>query len=88
MIRVGSCGAVGRDVKRGDVVIGMGACTDSKGNRIRFKDHDFAAIADFDMVLTAVDEAKELGVDAHVVHRFSAHPFLSQDGELFDGGLN
>ena len=33
-----------------DVVIGMGACTDSKVNRIRFKDHDFAAIADFDMV--------------------------------------
>ena len=45
IIRVGSCGAVLPHVKLRDVVIGMGACTDSKVNRIRFKDHDFAAIA-------------------------------------------
>lgn len=64
IIRVGSCGAVRMDVKLRDVVIGMGACTDSKVNRIRFKDHDFAAIADFDMVRNAVDAAKALGVDA------------------------
>lgn len=37
IIRVGSCGAVRMDVKLRDVVIGMGACTDSKVNRIRFK---------------------------------------------------
>ncbi len=30
IIRVGSCGAVREDVKLRDVVIGMGACTDSK----------------------------------------------------------
>ncbi len=46
IIRVGSCGAVNEGIKVRDVVIGMGACTDSKVNRIRFKDHDFAAIAD------------------------------------------
>ncbi|EFQ7207271.1 purine-nucleoside phosphorylase [Salmonella enterica] len=63
IIRVGSCGAVRMDVKLRDVVIGMGACTDSKVNRIRFKDHDFAAIADFDMVRNAVDAAKALGVE-------------------------
>ena len=40
IIRVGSCGAVRADVKLRDVVIGMGACTDSKVNRMRF-DHDF-----------------------------------------------
>ena len=54
LIRVGSCGAVREDVKLRDVVIGMGACTDSKVNRLRFKDHDFAAIADFDLVANAV----------------------------------
>lgn len=47
------------DVKLRDVVIGLGACTDSKVNRIRFKDHDFAAIADFDMAQAAVQAAKE-----------------------------
>ena len=70
IIRVGSCGAVLPHVKLRDVVIGMGACTDSKVNRIRFKDHDFAAIADFDMVRNAVDAAKALGVDARVGNMF------------------
>ena len=37
LIRVGSCGAVREDVKLRDVVIGMGACTDSKVNRLRFR---------------------------------------------------
>ena len=43
IIRVGSCGAVNEDIKVRDVVIGMGASTDSKVNRIRFKGHEFAA---------------------------------------------
>ena len=58
IIRVGSCGAVLPDVELRDVVIGMGACTDSKVNRLRFKDQDFAAIADFELVQNAVSAAK------------------------------
>jgi purine-nucleoside phosphorylase len=85
IIRVGSCGAVRMDVKLRDVVIGMGACTDSKVNRMRFKDHDFAAIADFGMVRNAVDAAKALGVDARVGNIFSADLFYAPDGgEMFD----
>lgn len=61
IIRVGSCGAVRDDIKLRDVVIGMGACTDSKVNRLRFKDNDYAAIADFDMVRNAVDAAAAQG---------------------------
>ncbi|STQ14330.1 purine nucleoside phosphorylase [Enterobacter cloacae] len=73
------------DVKLRDVVIGMGACTDSKVNRMRFKDHDFAAIADFGMVRNAVDAAKALGVDARVGNLFSADLFYAPDGgEMFD----
>ena len=53
IIRVGSCGAVSNDIKVRDVIIGLGACTDSKVNRIRFNDHDFAAIADYHMVRAA-----------------------------------
>lgn len=58
IIRVGSCGAVRNDVKVRDIVIGVGACTDSKVNRIRFRDNDFAAIADFDMTLAAHKQLK------------------------------
>ncbi|HCE50272.1 MAG TPA: purine-nucleoside phosphorylase, partial [Shewanella baltica] len=35
LIRVGTCGAISTDVKVRDVIIGMGACTDSAVNRLR-----------------------------------------------------
>ncbi|MEH0873551.1 purine-nucleoside phosphorylase [Pectobacterium cacticida] len=84
IIRVGSCGAVRSDVKLRDVVIGMGACTDSKVNRIRFKDHDYAAIADFDMVRRAVDAAKARDISVRVGNLFSADLFYTPDPQMFD----
>lgn len=84
LIRVGSCGAVRQDVKVRDVVIGMGACTDSKVNRTRFKDNDFAAIADFEMIQAAVQAAKEKGIKVLVGNLFSADLFYTPDIEMFD----
>ncbi|CDG87045.1 purine-nucleoside phosphorylase [Xenorhabdus bovienii] len=84
IIRIGSCGAVSHDVKIRDVVIGMGACTDSKVNRMRFKDHDFAAIADFDLVRNAVDAAKAKNINARVGNIFSVDLFYTPDPQMFD----
>lgn len=84
IIRVGSCGAVNEEIKLRDVVIGMGACTDSKVNRIRFKDHDFAAIADYKMVKAAEEAAKARGVDVKVGNLFSAELFYTPDPSMFD----
>lgn len=84
IIRVGSCGAVRLDVKLRDVIIGLGASTDSKVNRIRFKDHDFAAIADFEMVNNAVLAAKAKSIPVKVGNIFSADLFYSPDPQMFD----
>ena len=84
IIRVGSCGAVREDVKLYDVVIGMGACTDSKVNRLRFKDHDFAAIAEFDLVRNAGDAAQDKGITVRVGNLFSADLFYTPDPQMFD----
>lgn len=84
IIRVGSCGAVLPDVELRDVVIGMGACTDSKVNRLRFKDQDFAAIADFELVQNAVSTAKAKDIKVRVGNIFSADLFYSPDPEMFD----
>ena len=84
IIRIGSCGAISPDVNLGDVVIGMGACTDSKVNRLRFKNHDFAAIADFGLVCNAVNAAKQLNVNVKVGNIFSADLFYSVEPDLFD----
>ncbi|UDG81603.1 Purine nucleoside phosphorylase DeoD-type [Candidatus Profftia lariciata] len=84
IIRIGSCGAVRMDVKLRDVIIGMGACTDSKVNRVRFKDHDYAAIANFDMIRNAVDASKIKNIKARVGNLFSADLFYMQDISMFD----
>lgn len=84
IIRVGSCGAISADVKVRDIVIGMGACTDSKVNRMRFKDHDFAAIADFNLVFNAVTTAKQHDIPVKVGNLFSADLFYSVQPDMFD----
>ncbi|MCL9775744.1 MULTISPECIES: purine-nucleoside phosphorylase [Vibrio] len=84
VIRVGSCGAVRDDVNLMDVVIGMGASTDSKVNRIRFNDHDFAAIADFGLLEEAVKQARSQNVPVKVGNIFSADLFYTPEADIFD----
>ncbi len=84
MIRVGSCGAVREDIKVRDVVIGMGACTDSMVNRARFGGYDFAAIADFGMTQALVNAAKAQNITPHVGNVFSADLFYTPNPEMFD----
>ncbi|KDM89817.1 purine-nucleoside phosphorylase [Photobacterium galatheae] len=84
VIRIGSCGTVSDDIKLMDIVIAMGASTDSKVNRIRFNNHDFAAIADYHLLETAVSEAREQNVPVRVGNVFSADLFYSPEADLFD----
>ncbi len=84
LIRVGSCGAISPDVKVRDIVIGMGACTDSRVNRIRFKDNDFAAIADYTLLERAVNAARDMNLPVKVGNLFSADLFYSPDPTMFD----
>jgi purine-nucleoside phosphorylase len=84
IIRVGSCGAVSPEIKVRDVVIGMGACTDSNVNRIRFKGYDYAAICDYGLLETAVVTAREQSLNVHVGNIFSADLFYTPDMAMFD----
>lgn len=84
IIRVGSCGAVSPGIKIRDIVIGMGACTDSNVNRMRFKGYDYAAICDFGLLETAVSTARSLSLNVHVGNIFSADLFYTPDTAMFD----
>ena len=83
-IRVGSCGAISRSLKLRDIVIGMGASTDSAVNRQRFKGYDFAALADYGLLQNAVNAAKQQKIDVQIGNIFSADLFYSPDPEMFD----
>ncbi|MFP6867037.1 MAG: purine-nucleoside phosphorylase [Roseibacillus sp.] len=84
IIRVGSCGAVRPEIKLLDVLIGTGACTDSKVNRSRFNGHDFAAIADFELARKAVAAAERLKIPVRTGNLFSADLFYSPEPEMFE----
>lgn len=83
IIRVGSCGTVHPAVKLRDIVIAMGASTDSGVNRMRFRGHDLAALADFRLVREAVRLAEARKVAFHVGNVFSADLFYTPEPELF-----
>jgi purine-nucleoside phosphorylase len=53
LIRVGSCGALSTDVAMRDVILAIGACTDSNVNRARYGGWDFAATADYRLLAAA-----------------------------------
>jgi purine-nucleoside phosphorylase len=84
LIRVGSCGVLADDLRLGDVIVAMGASTDSKVNRVRFLDHDFAALADYGLLAGAVESARRLGIPVRVGNVFSSDFFYSPQPEVFD----
>ncbi len=84
VIRVGSCGTSHPDVQLRDIIIAMGASTDSNCNRMRFGGYDYAALASFDLVRKAVDAAEKNKVRYHVGNIFSADIFYTPDPGMFD----
>lgn len=66
LIRVGSCGGIADDVKLRDVIIALGAGTDSSVNRARYGGMDFAAVASYRLVRAAADAASMRGLAVKV----------------------
>ncbi len=81
LIRVGSCGAVSRDVGLRDIIIALGAGTDSKVNRLRYMDHDFPAVADFTLARRAVEAAERRDRKVRVGSVFSSDLFYHPQHE-------
>lgn len=75
IIRIGSAGAIDESLHIGDIVIGMGACTNSSYETQYNLPGRFAPIADFDLVKKAVDEAERLGYTYKVGNIYSSDTF-------------
>lgn len=79
LIRIGSCGAIDDRVQLFDVILAQGASTDSKSNRICFGDHDFAALADFELLQQAHLLASKRERAVRVGNVFSTDLFYHDD---------
>lgn len=81
IIRTGSAGAYNPDLKLGDVVIGLGACTDSNYAAQYNLPGVFAPVADFDLARAAVEKAERMAVRYRVGNILSSDVFYGDDGE-------
>lgn len=80
IIRVGSAGAMREDMELGSVMAGMGACTNSNFAEQYELGGSFAPICDFDLLMAAVESAKELGVKMPVGNLYSSDTFYDAAG--------
>lgn len=75
IIRIGSAGAIDPDLHIGDLVIGLGSCTNSNfGSQFELPG-SFAPIATFDLAQRAYAAAQELGVPCKVGNLFCSDTF-------------
>ena len=75
IIRVGTCGALQKDTKLGEVIIAMSASGDCDANALYFKGMHYAATADFDLVHNAYLTAKKLNIKTLQGSVFSTNTF-------------
>ncbi len=79
IIRIGSAGGLADSVQLRDVIIGMGACTNSAYQNQYNLNGNYAPIASFELLSLAVESAKELGARYHVGNLLSSDVFYHAD---------
>lgn len=79
IMRIGSAGSLRADIKVRDIVIGMGASTNSNYASQYCLPGSFSAIADYSMLECAVETAKNMGLTYHVGNILSSDTFYGDD---------
>jgi purine-nucleoside phosphorylase len=81
IIRTGSAGAYHPDLQLGDVVLGMGACTDSNYAAQYNLPGVYAPIADFGLLSAAAAKAEAMDINYKVGNILSSDVFYGDDAE-------
>ena len=84
IIRIGSAGALQDHIKVMDVVIGMGACTDSNYAYQYGLPGTFAPIADYELMNKAIETAKRQGINVVVGNVLSSDVFYNANPNVND----
>lgn len=81
IIRIGSAGGIGENVKLRDVVAGIGANTNSNFAAQYGVTGSIAPTCSFELLCAAVESAKEIGVSLKVGSLYSSDTFYDADSE-------
>ena len=88
ILRVGSAGGLSTGLKLRDIVLGMGACTNSNFALQYRLGGTFAPIASFDLLESAVRHGREHGIDPHVGNILSSDPFYNAFSDANQGWMD
>lgn len=88
IIRVGTAGAYIEGVNVGDIVLALGACTNSNYASQFNLNGTYSAIATYDLVEKGVKAAKENGYSYHVGNVFSSDIFYDENKETWKKWAN
>ncbi len=83
LVRVGTCGSIQEDVGVRDVILAIGASTNSGINKARFKGMDFAATASFKLLRQAYDISVGKDISVKVGNVLSSDLFYNDDPEAW-----
>ncbi len=86
IIRIGSAGSINNDIKLRDIVIGMGACTNSNYAAQYGLNGTFAPICSYDLLKVCTDTANELGFEVKVGNLYSSDTFYDDSASTADWG--
>ncbi len=79
LIRVGSCGALNSDISVYDIIIGMGACTNSNFIKNFNLSGTYAPICSYQLLEKAKKIADEKNIHVHIGNILSTDVFYSED---------
>ncbi|MBP3332966.1 MAG: purine-nucleoside phosphorylase [Clostridia bacterium] len=85
IIRIGSAGGLADDVQLRDIIIGMGACTNSAYQDQYKLNGNFAPIASYELLKRAVKEAEAIGARYKVGNLLSSDVFYHADPNFNNG---
>ena len=81
IMRIGSAGAIREDVKLRDIIIGIGACTNSNYASQYELPGTFAPTASYKLLSDAVSAAEKIGARYHVGNLLSSDTFYNDDAD-------
>ena len=83
LIRVGTCGGIGRGIKTGDIVIAAAASPVDGATRTYLHGDPYAPTADFGLVRSLVEAAEKHGLKPHVGQVATVDVFYNPDSDYF-----
>jgi purine-nucleoside phosphorylase len=81
LIRIGTCGGIGRGIRTGDIVIATAAAPADGATRTYLHGEAYAPVADFGLTRALVDAAQAKGVGPHIGPVASVDVFYNPDAD-------